>query len=180
MPAIEVLIYIGAIGLSVIGLTGLLLHNNVFRMLLALAMLEAGVNLLLILAGFRVAGVAPIILPEQVQNLATLTMNDPVPQALVLTAIVIGVGVQALGLALIMRIKAQYGTLNMLEIREQLEFDLAAQSGVGTPVSAHSPESLAQGRIRQRVNSSNEALKRSAKQSLKQSSKQSLKQKDEQ
>lgn len=151
MPAIEVVLYTGAIGLSVIGLAGLLLHNNIFRMLLALVMLEAGVNLLLILAGFRLAGVAPIILPEQMHNLSAITMNDPVPQALVLTAIVIGVGVQALGLALIMRIKAQYGTLNMLKIREQLEFDLAAQAEVATPVSAHSPGSLAQGRVRQRV-----------------------------
>ncbi len=155
MPAIEVVLYIGAIGLSVIGLAGLLVHNNVFRMLLALVMLEAGVNLLLVLSGFRLAGVAPIILPEQMHNLSAISMNDPVPQALVLTAIVIGVGIQALGLALIMRIKAHYGTLNMLKIREQLEFDLAAHAGVSTPVSAHSPDALAQGRGRQRSNDVN-------------------------
>ena len=39
----------------------------------------------------------------------------------------------------------------MLKIREQLEFDLAAQAEVATPVSAHSPGSLAQGRVRQRI-----------------------------
>ncbi len=156
MPAIEVVLYSGAIGLSIIGLAGLLLLNNVFRMLLALVILEAGVNLLLILSGFRLAGVAPILLPEQMSNLSAIVMNDPVPQALVLTAIVIGVGVQALGLAMIMRIKAQYGTLNMLKIREQLEFDLAVQSGVATPVSAHSPVSLASGRERQLSNHKDE------------------------
>ncbi len=156
MPAIEVVLYSGAIGLSIIGLTGLLLLNNVFRMLLALVILESGVNLLLILSGFRLAGVAPVILPEQLSNLSAIVMNDPVPQALVLTAIVIGVGVQALGLAMILRIKAQYGTLNMLKIREQLEFDLAVQSGVATPVSAHSPVSLASGRERQLSNHKDE------------------------
>ncbi len=45
-------------------------------------------------------------------------MVDPVPQALVLTAIVIGVSVLALGLSLAIRLYAHYGTLNLRKIKE--------------------------------------------------------------
>lgn len=140
---IEVILYIGAINLIIIGLFGLLMIKNVFRMLLSLVLLESGVNLLLILSGFQEAGIAPIFLPG---NSTEQLMNDPVPQALVLTAIVIGVGVQALALALILRVKHHYHTLDMNEIRLQLEHDLAANDGVTAPASAHSPESLVQAR----------------------------------
>jgi multicomponent Na+:H+ antiporter subunit C len=46
-------------------------------------------------------------------------MVDPVPQALVLTAIVIGVAVLALALSLSIRLYQHYGTLNLRKIREQ-------------------------------------------------------------
>ena len=143
MPGIETVLYTGAIGLTVIGLAGLLMVKNVFRMLLALVILEAGASLLLILSGFRETGVAPIILSGLSGNTPGQLMNDPVPQALVLTAIVIGVGVQALALALILRVKYQYNTLDMVKIREQLEHDIASNAGVASPASAQSPDSLA-------------------------------------
>jgi multisubunit Na+/H+ antiporter MnhC subunit len=132
---IVVILYSGAIGLVVIGLMGLLLHNNLFRMLLALAIAEAGANILLVLAGFSEGAIAPII----VGNNAGQLMNDPVPQALVLTAIVIGVGIQALALALVIKVQQHYGTLNMSKIREQMEKEIASSAGVSAPVSNHSP-----------------------------------------
>ena len=46
-------------------------------------------------------------------------MVDPVPQALVLTAIVIGLAVLALALSLAIRLFHHYGTLNLKKIREQ-------------------------------------------------------------
>jgi len=140
MPSIEVILYIGAIGLSIIGLAGILMVNNVFRLVLALVMLEAGANLLLILSGFREGGIAPILLSTAGTEGAIGVMNDPVPQALVLTAIVIGVGIQALALALIIRIKHQYGTLDMKQIRETMENDIARNAGVAAPASAHAPQ----------------------------------------
>ncbi len=136
---IEVVLLIGAIGLILLGLAGLFIHNNVFRMVLALVLLESGVNLLVILSGFYRSGVAPIFLTGSEAGQA---MTDPIPQALVLTAIVIGVGVQALALALILRIKAYYNTLDMAEIRQQMEYDLAADTGVTSPASAQSPDTL--------------------------------------
>ncbi len=132
---VEVILYSGAIGLVVIGLTGLMWQHNLFRMLLGLAIAEAGANILLVLAGFSQGAIAPIILG----NNAGQIMNDPVPQALVLTAIVIGVGVQALALALIIKVYQHYRTLDMRIIRQNMETDIARIAGVAAPASAHSP-----------------------------------------
>jgi hypothetical protein len=62
-----------------------------------------------------------------------------VPQALVLTSIVIGVGVQALALALAVRLRQAYGTLDLREIRVRMERDLDAQAGVVPPSSQEEP-----------------------------------------
>ncbi len=133
---IEGILYFGAISLSLIGLFGLLVSQNIFRMLLALVMFEAGANLILVLSGFIENGIAPIFMNGN----ANAVMNDPVPQALVLTAIVIGVGIQALALALIFRVKKHYGTLDMDDIRSKLESEIATQAGVTAPGSHQSPE----------------------------------------
>jgi len=135
---IEGILYFGAISLSLIGLFGLLVSKNIFRMLLALVIFEAGANLILVLSGFREDGIAPIFL----DNIGNAVMNDPVPQALVLTAIVIGVGIQALALALIFKVKKHYGSLDMDIIRSDLEIEIASQAGVTPPGSHNSPKSI--------------------------------------
>jgi len=123
--AVGLVFFVGAIGLSAIGIAGLVLSNHLFRMVLALAIAEAGANLLLILAGYRWEAVAPIV----VDSAATRPMVDPVPQAMVLTAIVIGVGVQALALTLVIRIRQRYGTLDMQEARRLMQADLDRATG---------------------------------------------------
>ena len=55
---------------------------------------------------------------------------DPVPQAMVLTAIVIGVGVQALALTLVIRIRQRYGTLDVQEARRRMQAELEQAAGV--------------------------------------------------
>ncbi|HHL32335.1 MAG TPA: Na+/H+ antiporter subunit C [Oceanospirillales bacterium] len=137
---IEGILYFGAFSLSIIGLFGLLVSQNIFRMLLALVMFEAGANLILVLSGFIRDGIAPIFIDG---NQASV-MNDPVPQALVLTAIVIGVGVQALALALIIRVKKHYGSMDMRTIRSQLEREIAADAGVVPPGSNEAPATVLQ------------------------------------
>jgi multicomponent Na+:H+ antiporter subunit C len=121
LPDIPAMLLSGAIGLIIIGLGGLVLGRNLYRLLLALAIAEAGANLLLVMAGFRENSVAPIV--TDFHNLLP-PMVDPVPQAMVLTAIVIGVGVQALALTLIIRIRQAYGTLDMNELKKLMEADL--------------------------------------------------------
>ena len=129
------ILYVGAIGLLIIGAAGLVVCNNLFRMVLALVLAEAGVNLLLILAGYRGDGAAPILgfAPEGAP------MVDPLPQVLVLTAIVIGVGVQALAVSVLVRVFRIYGTLDVRELKARLQFDIATEKGSEPPESTHEP-----------------------------------------
>ena len=121
------ILFTGAVGLLVIGIGGMVISDHLYRMLLALALAEAGANLMLVLAGFKWNAVAPIV---TVSTAGTSGMVDPVPQAMVLTAIVIGVGVQALALTMIIRIRNAYGTLSMREIKHKMEQDFAAKAGL--------------------------------------------------
>lgn len=103
-----VIAYLGATAMILLGIFALVVYRNVIRMILGLMILDAGINLFLITTGFRPDAVAPILIGAP----AGAAMVDPVPQALVLTAIVIGVGVQALALALAVQAHRAYGTLD--------------------------------------------------------------------
>lgn len=133
--AVGLVFFIGAIGLCAIGIAGILLSRHLFRMVLALAIAEAGANLLLVLSGYRWDAVAPIV----TGSLGGQAMVDPVPQAMVLTAIVIGVGVQALALTLVIRVKQLYGTLDMQEARQRMQDELDKDAGVAPPRSQERP-----------------------------------------
>ncbi len=125
LPDAASMLLAAAVGLVVIGAGGLLFARHLYRLLLALVIAEAGANLLLVMAGYRIGGVAPIF---SEQAMTPLGMVDPIPQAMVLTAIVIGVGVQALALSLIVRIKQTYGTLDIGELKQLMEADFERQS----------------------------------------------------
>lgn len=75
--------------------TYLMLHRTITRLVIGIGLMGNGVNLLLITSGGR-PGTAPIIGEDG-------TFTDPVPQALVLTSIVIGFALQAFLLALAWR-----------------------------------------------------------------------------
>lgn len=126
----------GAIGLVAIGVGGLLLARDMFRTVLALAIAEAGANLLLILSGYRFDAVAPIITQDAAVG---APMVDPVPQAMVLTAIVIGVGVQALALGLVLRVYRAYGTIDVREVRRRMDDEIAVDAGLAPPSGREKP-----------------------------------------
>jgi multisubunit Na+/H+ antiporter MnhC subunit len=130
----SVVLYVGAIGLIAIGIAGVVLSHNLFRIVLALSIAESGANLLLVLTGFRWNAAAPII-----EGATQGNMVDPVPQAMVLTAIVIGVGVQALALAMAVRLRQAYGTLDVREIRARMEQDISDAANVVPPSSQEEP-----------------------------------------
>ena len=132
---LETLVYVGAIGLVAIGGLGLVLSSHLFRMLLALGMAESGANLLLILTGYRPDATAPII----GYGPAGASMVDPLPQVLVLTAIVIGVGVQAMAVSMLVRVYRAYGTLDIRELRKRMELEISAVAGIPAPTSEQAP-----------------------------------------
>ncbi|MCD6222739.1 MAG: NADH-quinone oxidoreductase subunit K [Thermoplasmata archaeon] len=88
--------------LIAIGLYAVMFKRNLIKIAIGITIIESGVNLFLITLGYRKGGVAPIYtnLPSGV---TPQQMVLPVPQALTLTSIVIGVAVLALMLSFIMK-----------------------------------------------------------------------------
>jgi multicomponent Na+:H+ antiporter subunit C len=105
--------YFGAISLVLIGLYAVLVKKNVLKILIGLSIMETGVNLLLVSIGYISGRSAPILSEGIGPNQAV----DPIPQALVLTAIVIGVATTAMALSVAIILYQKYGTLNVEEIR---------------------------------------------------------------
>lgn len=90
-------------------------HGNLIKKIIGLNIFQTSVFILYISMGRVENGTAPIITPE-----ATLYSN-PLPHVLILTAIVVGVATTALGLALVVRIREAYGTVEEDEILPQDE-----------------------------------------------------------
>ena len=103
-----------AIALIVIGFAGALIRRNLLKIVLGFALVDTGLHLLIAALGSNPERTAPII--DQVGLLGDPNLVvDPVPQALVLTAIVIGVGITALMLSYVIRL---YAVRRSLDIRE--------------------------------------------------------------
>jgi len=106
-------VYILCLALFCIGLYCVLRKRNIIKIIIGLGIIEYAVNLFFVLAGYRTHGRAPILAKDQV----ILNMVDPIPQALVLTSIVIGLAVTALIVAIAIRIYEKYGTFDITKIR---------------------------------------------------------------
>ncbi|RKY31685.1 MAG: cation:proton antiporter [Candidatus Omnitrophota bacterium] len=105
--------YILCLGLFSIGLYCVLRKRNIIKIIIGLGIIEYAVNLFLILIAYRTHGRAPIL--DKAQD--TLNIVDPLPQALVLTSIVIGLAVTALIVAIAIRIFEKYNTFDITKIR---------------------------------------------------------------
>lgn len=98
------LLIAGAIGMLVAGGVYLLLRPRTFSLMIGLALISYAVNLFLFAMGRLVSLQPPLI------SAAATGYTDPLPQALVLTAIVINLGMTALLLALAVRARVATGT----------------------------------------------------------------------
>ncbi|ARU57774.1 NADH-ubiquinone oxidoreductase, chain 4L [Oleiphilus messinensis] len=87
--------------------------NNLVKKIVGLNIFQTSVFLFYISMGKVSGGTAPIAAEGIVQY------SNPLPHVLILTAIVVGVATTALGLALIVRIKESYGSVEEDEIQEQ-------------------------------------------------------------
>jgi multicomponent Na+:H+ antiporter subunit C len=103
--------YIAVAGLIIIGLYAVLFRKNLIKIVIGITLIESGVNLFLITLGYREGSIAPIYTSSPGGIMAL-----PVPQALTLTSIVIGVAVLALMLSLIIQIYRHANTLDVREI----------------------------------------------------------------
>jgi len=106
-------IYALVFALVGVGLYGLLVKRNMLKKVLGLVILDYGVNLLLVAVGYRSGGGAPILFAGDDPAAFAAASVDPLPQALVLTSIVIGLGVTMLLVAMVLRLHQRYGTLDV-------------------------------------------------------------------
>ena len=110
------ILYILAILLFLVGLYGVLVKRNMIKLVIGLIIMEYAVNLMFVLVGFRKDGTAPIL--TESAEAQTQIFVDPLPQALVLTAIVIGLGTTALLVSFAVRIYEKYDTFDIRKIRK--------------------------------------------------------------
>ena len=99
-----------AVGIGVLAGAGvwLLLRPRTFQVIIGLSLLSYAVNLFIFSTGGLRTGAAPVLAPGGVGNL--VHQADPLPQALVLTAIVIGFATTALFLVVILASRGLTGT----------------------------------------------------------------------
>jgi len=93
---IVAMVDIGSMTLFFIGLFGLLIHRHVLRIFISVSIMEIALFLFFIGNTFNKDFTAPILGDG---HTAFTAMNDPIPHALILTAIVIGMAVFALGVS---------------------------------------------------------------------------------
>jgi len=92
---------------------GFIASDHLIRKLMCLAIIESTIILAFLDAGYAARGRAPILDPT-----SAAAMVDPLPQALMLTAIVIGVCFNALALAVIVRIAREHGSLSGSQLHD--------------------------------------------------------------
>ena len=108
--------YLLCLVLFCLGVYCVLAKRNIIKILVGLIVAECAVNLFFVLIAYKCDGRAPIYSPDTAIEAGK--MVDPLPHALVLTAIVIGLATTALMVAIAMRVYQKYGTYDIGEIRE--------------------------------------------------------------
>jgi len=107
-------VYLLCLVLFCVGLYCILRKRNIIKIIVGIIIAEYAVNLFFILVAYRFQGRAPIL----AKNTEIVNMVDPLPHALVLTSIVIGLASTAVLVAIAMRIYEKYGTFDITKIRE--------------------------------------------------------------
>lgn len=104
-----------AVGLFFIGLYGAMTQRNIIKTIMSVGIMDTGAIVFIMLSNKPDQALPPIygVAPDQ--------MADPVPQALMITAIVIGVSVIAMCLAMYMRVAYRYRTTDWRILVNRLE-----------------------------------------------------------
>jgi multisubunit Na+/H+ antiporter MnhC subunit len=99
--------------LILIGLWGMLTHRNILRIIIGFSLVGTGTHIIIVAIGYVTNGTAPIIDRALSVSEATSRAVDPIPAALVVTAIVIGMAVTAVMLAYTIRLYDSKKTLSI-------------------------------------------------------------------
>jgi len=100
-----------------IGLYGLMTKKTILKTIMSLTVMEAGIYLFYVTINYTTGSVPPIGNPQEGNFV------DPVPSALMITAIVIGIGVTAIGLTMFMHYRQKHGITHWTRDRDQRRND---------------------------------------------------------
>ena len=103
--------------LMMVGFYIVIAHGNLIKKIVGLTIFQTSVFIFYISMAKVDGGTAPI-LTEGVEQ-----YSNPLPHVLILTAIVVGIATTALALALVVRIKEAYGSIEEDEIQEKDNLD---------------------------------------------------------
>lgn len=98
--------YLLFVVLAVVGVYLMTSHRNYLKATIGLYLFQASAILFFIAIAFRADGSIPIVVPGE-----TLTLSNPLPHALMLTAIVVGVATLGVAVAILRRIQDESGSI---------------------------------------------------------------------
>ena len=99
--------------LILIGFWGMLTQRNILRIIIGFSLIDTGIHIVIVALGYVANGTAPIIDSALNPAEAPSLVVDPIPSALVVTAIVIGLSVTAVMLAYAIRLYDAKKTLSI-------------------------------------------------------------------
>ncbi|MCX6814077.1 MAG: sodium:proton antiporter [Candidatus Aenigmarchaeota archaeon] len=107
--------YLAVAALFGIGAFCIAYKSNLIKKIIGLGIFSNGLHIFLMTMGYRDNSINPIVTPENIQAFALYSV-DPLPQALVLTSIVIDMSVTALALIIIIWVYRRFGTAESKEL----------------------------------------------------------------
>ena len=102
-------------------------RGNLIKKIVGLNLFQTSVFMLYISMGKIIGGTAPILVDDP-----DTVYSNPLPHVLILTAIVVGIATTALALALVIRIRETYGTVeedDILKMEHEMDFGAGSQGG---------------------------------------------------
>ena len=114
------MLIVSVIGVSLvlIGFWGMMTRKNILRIIISFSILDTGIHIIIVSIGYIKGRTAPILDSSIPAAQRAASVVDPVPSALVLTAIVIGLAVTALMLVYAVRMFRKKGSLSIEDFKD--------------------------------------------------------------
>jgi multicomponent Na+:H+ antiporter subunit C len=104
--------------LLAIGVYGMTMKRNLLKKVVGMTIFQTSIYLFFIQGATKFGATIPVLDPERGPDAAHYI--NPLPQVIVLTAIVVGVAITGVALALLLLVYRRYGTLDEIRILEQM------------------------------------------------------------
>ncbi len=108
-------LYLLCFVLFMVGIYGVLTRRNLIKIVISLTIMEFSIFLMLALVGYVSGGQAPLVLDPETPYVQVV---DPLPQAMVLTTLVIALATNSMLLTMAIRLYKKYGTFDIRKINE--------------------------------------------------------------